>query len=194
MQVRRRFSGLVCVDISGVGGPNLHHCHCCQTKRVWPRFSDRKLRFSYIHAYCLPVGSGSGVPDERSSAPVRFAVEVPPLSQSVVLSVAFSRVMFCFPRRSHPHHVCTSFNAASGASSFVLSALCVSVHHQVNGRIISKQIHVRVEHVSPSKCRDEMKRRVKENEAAKKAVREGGGQSMASLLSLLLKLPSFVYL
>lgn len=46
---------------------------------------------------------------------------------------------------------------------------------QVNGRIISKQIHVRVEHVSPSKCRDEMKRRVKENEAAKKAAREGGG-------------------
>ena len=47
---------------------------------------------------------------------------------------------------------------------------------QVNGRIISKQIHVRVEHVSPSKCRDELKRRVKENEAAKKAAREGGGQ------------------
>lgn len=46
----------------------------------------------------------------------------------------------------------------------------------MNGRIISKQIHVRVEHVSPSKCRDEMKRRVKENEAAKKAAREGGGQ------------------
>ncbi|CAN0099058.1 unnamed protein product, partial [Ascophyllum nodosum] len=45
----------------------------------------------------------------------------------------------------------------------------------VNGRVISKKIHVRVEHVSPSKCRDEIKRRVKENEAAKKAAREGGG-------------------
>lgn len=47
---------------------------------------------------------------------------------------------------------------------------------QVNGRIISKQIHVRVEHVSPSKCRDELKRRVKENEAAKKEARAGGGE------------------
>ncbi|CAM9673961.1 unnamed protein product, partial [Scytosiphon promiscuus] len=52
----------------------------------------------------------------------------------------------------------------------------------VNGRIISKQIHVRVEHVSPSKCRDEMKRRVKENEAVKKAAREGGGQSVHHVL------------
>ncbi|CAB1108060.1 unnamed protein product [Ectocarpus sp. CCAP 1310/34] len=54
------------------------------------------------------------------------------------------------------------------------TSLGVRVNKQVNGRIISKQIHVRVEHVSPSKCRDEMKRRVKENEAAKKAAREGG--------------------
>lgn len=54
----------------------------------------------------------------------------------------------------------------------------------MNGRIISKQIHVRVEHVSPSKCRDEMKRRVKENEAAKKAAREGGGQWFIQPLSL----------
>lgn len=49
---------------------------------------------------------------------------------------------------------------------------------QVNGRVISKQIHVRVEHVSPSKCRDELKRRVKDNEAAKKAAREGGGECL----------------
>lgn len=35
---------------------------------------------------------------------------------------------------------------------------------------------MRVEHVSPSKCRDELKRRVKENEAAKKAAKEGGGE------------------
>lgn len=30
--------------------------------------------------------------------------------------------------------------------------------------------------MSPSKCRDELKRRVKDNEAAKKAAREGGGE------------------
>lgn len=63
--------------------------------------------------------------------------------------------------------------AGAGLSFGFLSLL----HCQVNGRIISKQIHVRVEHVSPSKCRDELKRRVKENEAAKKAARAGGGLS-----------------
>lgn len=55
---------------------------------------------------------------------------------------------------------------------------------QVNGRIISKQIHVRVEHVSPSKCRDELKRRVKENEAAKAAAKKGGGKRHALQLIL----------
>lgn len=55
---------------------------------------------------------------------------------------------------------------------------------QVNGRIISKQIHVRVEHVSPSKCRDELKRRVKENEAAKKDARAGGGECARLFFSL----------
>lgn len=64
----------------------------------------------------------------------------------------------------------------SNAAARDLLPFCL-VRYQVNGRIISKQIHVRVEHVSPSKCRDELKRRVKENEAAKKAAREGGGQS-----------------
>ncbi|WP_411021435.1 hypothetical protein, partial [Salmonella sp. s37812] len=35
-----------------------------------------------------------------------------------------------------------------------------------------------VEHVSPSKCRDELKRRVKENEAAKKDARAGGAKKV----------------
>ncbi|CAM9292363.1 unnamed protein product, partial [Choristocarpus tenellus] len=54
-------------------------------------------------------------------------------------------------------------------------SLGLRVNKQVNGRIIVKQIHVRVEHVSPSKCKDELKRRIKSNEAAKKAAKEGGG-------------------
>lgn len=62
-------------------------------------------------------------------------------------------------------------------TTLLLRTYCSFRLSQVNGRIISKQIHVRVEHVSPSKCRDEMKRRVKENEAAKKVAREGGGES-----------------
>lgn len=63
--------------------------------------------------------------------------------------------------------------------SFFFRRVVWAFSSQVNGRIISKQIHVRVEHVSPSKCRDELKRRVKENEATKKAARAGGGEFAA---------------
>ena len=53
-------------------------------------------------------------------------------------------------------------------------ALGVRVNKLVNGRIINKMIHVRVEHVRPSKCRQEVLRRVKENEAAKAAAASSG--------------------
>eukprot|EP00611_Tribonema_gayanum_P006995 TRINITY_DN1632_c0_g2_i1.p2 TRINITY_DN1632_c0_g2~~TRINITY_DN1632_c0_g2_i1.p2 ORF type:complete len:161 (+),score=61.54 TRINITY_DN1632_c0_g2_i1:67-549(+) len=53
-------------------------------------------------------------------------------------------------------------------------AVGVRVNKQVNGRILKKAITVRVEHIRPSKCRDELKRRVKENEAIKAAARAGG--------------------
>ena len=56
-------------------------------------------------------------------------------------------------------------------------ALGVRVNKLVNGRIINKMIHVRVEHVRPSKCRQEVLRRVKENEAAKSAAAESGDLS-----------------
>ena len=45
---------------------------------------------------------------------------------------------------------------------------------QVGGRIIRKRIHVRIEHIRKSKCQKEIIERVKSNEAAKKAAREGG--------------------
>ena len=44
----------------------------------------------------------------------------------------------------------------------------------MNGRVLRKDISVRVEHIHPSKCCDELKRRVKDNEATKKTTREGG--------------------
>ena len=53
-------------------------------------------------------------------------------------------------------------------------AIGVTVNKEVNGRILEKQIHVATPHVTPSKCRAEIIRRKKENEAAKAAARKGG--------------------
>ena len=47
-------------------------------------------------------------------------------------------------------------------------AIGVVVNKRVRNRIIPKRINVRIEHVQPSKCRDEFVRRVKAN-AAKRA-------------------------
>ena len=54
------------------------------------------------------------------------------------------------------------------------SAVGVRVNKLVNGRILEKRIHVRIEHIRKSKCQKEIIERVKSNEAAKKAAREGG--------------------
>lgn len=56
------------------------------------------------------------------------------------------------------------------------SAIGVRVNKFVNGRIIEKRIHVRIEHVRKSKCQKEILQRVKENEAAKKEAEETGVQ------------------
>ena len=37
----------------------------------------------------------------------------------------------------------------------------------MNGRYIKKRIHVRIEHVQPSRCHEEFLRRCKENDAAR---------------------------
>jgi large subunit ribosomal protein L21e len=47
------------------------------------------------------------------------------------------------------------------------SAVGVRVNKLVNGRILEKRIHVRIEHVRKSKCQTEILRRKKENEALK---------------------------
>lgn len=46
---------------------------------------------------------------------------------------------------------------------------------QVNGRIIPKRIHVRVEHVHPSRCKEEFLKRVKANDAFKHEAKVKGG-------------------
>eukprot|EP00632_Arachnochrysis_sp_CCMP2950_P011746 CAMPEP_0185695160 /NCGR_PEP_ID=MMETSP1164-20130828/4348_1 /TAXON_ID=1104430 /ORGANISM="Chrysoreinhardia sp, Strain CCMP2950" /LENGTH=810 /DNA_ID=CAMNT_0028362019 /DNA_START=34 /DNA_END=2467 /DNA_ORIENTATION=+ len=53
-------------------------------------------------------------------------------------------------------------------------AVGVRIAKQVNGRIINKHLNVRVEHVVPSKCRNELISRVHENEALKSKARESG--------------------
>ncbi len=54
-------------------------------------------------------------------------------------------------------------------------AVGVEVNKQVNGRIIRKRIHVRVEHVAPSRCKEEFLRRRKENDAIKHEAKVKGG-------------------
>ena len=52
-------------------------------------------------------------------------------------------------------------------------ALGVELFKQVNGRYIKKRVHFRVEHVQPSRCREEFLRRCKENDAKKHAAAAG---------------------
>mmetsp|Transcript_8861 Transcript_8861/g.27257 ORF Transcript_8861/g.27257 Transcript_8861/m.27257 type:complete len:160 (+) Transcript_8861:118-597(+) len=53
-------------------------------------------------------------------------------------------------------------------------AVGVRVAKSVNGRIINKHLNVRVEHVVPSKCQNEIIARKKANEAAKLQAKESG--------------------
>ena len=46
----------------------------------------------------------------------------------------------------------------------------------MNGRIINKRIHVRIEHVRPSRCREEFLQRCKENDEKKHAAKVAGGE------------------
>merc|ERR1711920_238506 len=42
------------------------------------------------------------------------------------------------------------------------SAIGVEINKRVGGRVIKKRIHVRIEHVKPSRCREDFLKRVKE--------------------------------
>jgi large subunit ribosomal protein L21e len=56
------------------------------------------------------------------------------------------------------------------------SAVGVRVNKLVNGRVIEKRIHVRIEHVRQSKCQKEILSRVVSNEAAKVEATKTGVQ------------------
>ncbi|KAK6102479.1 60S ribosomal protein L21-A [Brugia pahangi] len=53
-------------------------------------------------------------------------------------------------------------------------AVGVLVNKRVRNRILQKRINVRIEHVRPSKCRQDFLNRVKENEEKKRIARETG--------------------
>ena len=55
-------------------------------------------------------------------------------------------------------------------------AVGVRIAKQVNGRIINKHLNVRVEHVVPSKCKNDLNARVQKNEAAKKEAKASGNK------------------
>merc|ERR1711871_207537 len=53
-------------------------------------------------------------------------------------------------------------------------AVGVIVNKVVGGRIMAKRVHVRVEHVTASRCREEFLNRVKKNDAAKIEAKKTG--------------------
>ena len=53
-------------------------------------------------------------------------------------------------------------------------AVGVVINKQHRGRIIPKRIHVRIEHVRRSECREAFKRRVRENDAKKEEAKKQG--------------------
>ncbi|BDA48388.1 60S ribosomal protein L21-2 [Coccomyxa sp. Obi] len=53
-------------------------------------------------------------------------------------------------------------------------ALGVEVNKLIGNRIIRKRIHVRIEHVAPSRCREEFLARTKANDLIKHAAKERG--------------------
>eukprot|EP00245_Coleochaete_scutata_P018805 TRINITY_DN995_c0_g2_i1.p1 TRINITY_DN995_c0_g2~~TRINITY_DN995_c0_g2_i1.p1 ORF type:complete len:182 (-),score=41.07 TRINITY_DN995_c0_g2_i1:190-684(-) len=53
-------------------------------------------------------------------------------------------------------------------------ALGVEVNKQVGGRIVKKRLHVRIEHIKPSRCREEFEERRKRNDEKKRAAKAKG--------------------
>ena len=52
----------------------------------------------------------------------------------------------------------------------------------MNGRVIPKRIHVRVEHVKPSRCKEEFLKRSKENDEIKHEAKQRGGKQSILLV------------
>lgn len=77
-------------------------------------------------------------------------------------------------RKVDPFEMLRTINNSKKYGKFLL--LLPSEIHKLfsRNRIIQKRINVRIEHVRPSKCRQDFLNRVKENEEKKKLARETG--------------------
>ncbi|KAJ4750000.1 60S ribosomal protein L21 [Rhynchospora pubera] len=69
-------------------------------------------------------------------------------------------------------------------------AIGVEINKQVGNRIIRKRIHVRVEHVMPSRCNEEFKLRKKKNDELKAAAKARGENVRSSPPSANLRVPN----
>ena len=54
---------------------------------------------------------------------------------------------------------------------------------QIGHRILRKRIHVRIEHVAPSRCREEFLLRQKKNDQIKHEAKERGGRALCCQIS-----------
>lgn len=57
-------------------------------------------------------------------------------------------------------------------------AIGVEINKQVGNRIVKKRLHVRVEHVQKSRCREDFLRRVRENEKARAEAKKSGSNNL----------------
>jgi large subunit ribosomal protein L21e len=58
------------------------------------------------------------------------------------------------------------------------SSVGVLINKRVRSRFITKRVNIRIEHVHPSRSREDFLKRVKENNEKRKAAREAGGKIM----------------
>lgn len=80
------------------------------------------------------------------------------------IDAAFSRLLIC--------NVCAP---TPGAICLIMAVAAVRL--QVNGRIMRKRIHVRIEHVQPSRCREDFLRRRETNDRIKHEAKVKGGET-----------------
>jgi hypothetical protein len=76
----------------------------------------------------------------------------------------------CCRRGDQQDRTCNAFAAVTHLSLHPASCLL-----QIGNRVIRKRIHVRIEHVQPSRCREEFLRRKADNDRVKSEAKARGG-------------------
>merc|ERR1711937_141107 len=96
----------------------------------------------------------------------------PPTSTTTALATTSTSRPTPPSRRACPTSSTTA--ALASCSTSPPHAVGVIVNKKVGGRIMAKRVHVRVEHVTASRCREEFLNRVKKNDAAKIQAKKDG--------------------